>query len=50
MTFEHFALNVVDIKGVVNWYCTHLGLTIANLSIEEDYNDIFGRQYASRSY
>lgn len=30
MTFEHFALNVVDINGVVNWYCTHLGLTIAN--------------------
>ena len=30
MTFEHFALNVVDINRVVNWYCTHLGLTLAN--------------------
>lgn len=30
MVFEHFALNVADIDGVVNWYCTHLGLTIHN--------------------
>lgn len=30
MVFEHFALNVTDIEGVVNWYCTHLGLTIAS--------------------
>lgn len=30
MVFEHFALNVADIEGVVNWYCTHLGLTINN--------------------
>ena len=37
MTFEHFALNVVDIKGVVNWYCTHLGLTIANQQRESPY-------------
>ena len=37
MTFEHFALNVVDINGVVNWYCTHLGLTIANQQRESPY-------------
>ena len=37
MTFEHFALNVVDIKGVVNWYCTHLGLTIANQQKESPF-------------
>ena len=30
MVFEHFALNVTDIEGVVNWYCTHLELTIAS--------------------
>ncbi|MGC1515003.1 MAG: VOC family protein [Maribacter sp.] len=30
MVFEHFALNVTDIDGVVDWYCTHLGLTIAS--------------------
>ena len=30
MVFEHFALNVADIDGVVNWYCTNLGLTIAS--------------------
>lgn len=37
MTFEHFALNVIDINGVVNWYCTHLGLTIANQQRESPY-------------
>ncbi|WP_339655732.1 VOC family protein [uncultured Maribacter sp.] len=37
MTFEHFALNVVDINGVVNWYCTHLGLTIANQQKESPF-------------
>ena len=30
MNFEHFALNVANIDAVVNWYCTHLGLTIAS--------------------
>lgn len=37
MTFEHFALNVIDINGMVNWYCTHLGLTIANQQRESPY-------------
>lgn len=37
MTFEHFALNVIDINGVVNWYCAHLGLTIANQQRESPY-------------
>ncbi|TLP79298.1 VOC family protein [Maribacter sp. ACAM166] len=37
MTFEHFALNVADINGVVNWYCSHLGLTIANQQKESPF-------------
>ena len=28
MVFEHFAVNVVDVKKVVNWYTANLGLTI----------------------
>lgn len=30
MVFEHFALNVANIVQVVDWYCQHLGLTIAS--------------------
>lgn len=37
MTFEHFALNVIDIHGVVNWYCTHLGLTINSQQTESPF-------------
>ncbi|MGB3152830.1 MAG: VOC family protein [Maribacter sp.] len=29
MVFEHFALNVKDVKKVVQWYTAHLGLTVA---------------------
>ncbi|MBU2948634.1 VOC family protein [Zobellia uliginosa] len=28
MIFEHFALNVTDIKKRVNWFVTHLGLKV----------------------
>lgn len=37
MVFEHFALNVVDIDGVVSWYCTHLDLTIASRQKESPF-------------
>ena len=37
MVFEHFALNVIDIEGVVDWYCTHLGLTIQNQQKESPF-------------
>lgn len=37
MVFEHFALNVVDIEGVVNWYCTNLGLSIASQQKESPF-------------
>jgi len=30
MVFEHFAVNVLDIKKVVQWYTTNLGLTIVS--------------------
>jgi predicted enzyme related to lactoylglutathione lyase len=30
MVFEHFALNVANIEQAVDWYCQHLGLTIAS--------------------
>lgn len=30
MVFEHFAVNVVAIKKVVQWYTTNLGLTIVS--------------------
>jgi catechol 2,3-dioxygenase-like lactoylglutathione lyase family enzyme len=29
MKFEHFALNVPDVRSHVQWYVKHLGLTIA---------------------
>lgn len=37
MTFEHFALNVADINGVVNWYSTHLGRTIVSQQKESPF-------------
>lgn len=37
MTFEHFALNVVDIDGVVSWYCSNLGLTVHNQQKESPF-------------
>lgn len=37
MVFEHFALNVADIKGVTAWYCTHMGLTIASQQNEKPF-------------
>lgn len=37
MIFEHLALNVKDITGVVKWYCHHLGLTIDNQQKEAPY-------------
>jgi catechol 2,3-dioxygenase-like lactoylglutathione lyase family enzyme len=30
MVFEHFAVNVTDVKKVVHWYTTNLGLRIAS--------------------
>lgn len=30
MVFEHFALNVRDINGVVAWYCEYLGLEVVS--------------------
>jgi glyoxylase I family protein len=30
MVFEHFAVNVADVKKVVQWYTANLGLTIAS--------------------
>lgn len=30
MVFEHFAVNVTDVKKVVQWYTTNLGLRIAS--------------------
>lgn len=29
MKFEHFALNVADVRAVAAWYVTHLGFRIA---------------------
>jgi catechol 2,3-dioxygenase-like lactoylglutathione lyase family enzyme len=29
MKFEHFALNVLDVRAHVQWYVQHLGFTIA---------------------
>lgn len=37
MVFEHFALNVADINAVVDWYCNHLGLTIASQQKESPF-------------
>jgi len=30
MVFEHFAINVINVKEVVQWYCQHLGLSIVS--------------------
>lgn len=37
MVFEHFAVNVTDIKNVVEWYTNNLGLTIASQQKEPPY-------------
>lgn len=37
MVFEHFALNVADINAIVDWYCNHLGLTIASQQKESPF-------------
>lgn len=34
MIFEHFALNVADIQGVVTWYVEHVGLRVRSAQPE----------------
>ena len=29
MKFEHFALNVPDVRAIARWYVEHLGMTVA---------------------
>ncbi|SRR6056297_430424 len=37
MVFEHFAINVTEVKKVLNWYTTHIGLTIKSEQKEPPY-------------
>lgn len=34
MVFEHFALNVLDIDAVVQWYIQHIGLVVVSAQKE----------------
>jgi catechol 2,3-dioxygenase-like lactoylglutathione lyase family enzyme len=37
MRFEHFALNVPDVRAAVAWYVEHLGLTVARARLDAPY-------------
>lgn len=37
MVFEHFALNTAAVDEVVNWYTTHVGLTVVSRQQEAPY-------------
>jgi catechol 2,3-dioxygenase-like lactoylglutathione lyase family enzyme len=37
MVFEHFAVNVSDVKKVVRWYTTNLGLTVKSEQKEQPF-------------
>lgn len=37
MIFEHFALNVNDVDGVVSWYVSHLGLKVVKQQKESPF-------------
>lgn len=37
MIFEHFALNVPDVRATAAWYVTHLGLQVARAKADAPY-------------
>jgi glyoxylase I family protein len=37
MIFEHFALNVPDVRAASSWYVTHLGLKVVRARAEPPY-------------
>lgn len=37
MIFEHFALNVPDVRAAAAWYVTHLGLQVARARLDAPY-------------
>ena len=42
MRFEHFALNVPDVRAAVAWYVQHLGLLVARARAEAPYTTFLG--------
>jgi catechol 2,3-dioxygenase-like lactoylglutathione lyase family enzyme len=42
MIFEHFAINVVDIKATVKWYVDHLRLTVVSEQKEAPFMNFLG--------
>ena len=42
MRFEHFALNVPDVRATVAWYVQHLGLLVARARAEAPYTTFLG--------
>jgi glyoxylase I family protein len=37
MTFEHFALNVPDVRSAAAWYVAHLGLKVLRVRVDAPY-------------
>ena len=42
MVFEHFAVNVVDVKSAVKWYVENLGLTVVSEQKEAPFMNFLG--------
>ena len=44
MIFEHIALNVADVAGIVTWYTRCIGLKVVKAQARTPVHDFFGRR------